>query len=94
MNLTQFSSFILALLITSGCNSSTEESRTKVVGGTVTNGYTAVVQLGGGGLCSGTFIKSNVILTAAHCDWSSISYNGIEPVKNIRHPNFSMKNPQ
>lgn len=48
---------------------SVDESSSALANGTVTSGQRAVVLIyvAGGGLCTGTFIGANVVLTAAHC---------------------------
>lgn len=87
----QIPSMCFAFLLVAGCKASNVDSQIRVVGGKPTDAYPAVVKLGGDGkICSGSFISPNVILTAGHCAWSGISYNGITPVKNIPHHGYVM----
>lgn len=78
---------------TFSCKPADVESEIRVVGGTETSRYPAVVKLGDSMLCTGTFIASNAILTAGHCSWEEISYENTSPNQNIPHPNFSQKKP-
>jgi V8-like Glu-specific endopeptidase len=51
------------------CNTKTDDSDVKIIGGQVDNNYEAVVQITRNktALCSAVFVSHNVALTAAHC---------------------------
>lgn len=67
----------------------------KVVNGKETQDFPAVAQLDQGflglfGFCTGTFIKHNIMLTAAHCvkGETTLSVNRKKALKYFAHPNY------
>lgn len=78
----------IAGLVLPACGSNINKSTLKILGGTKTNENSAVVRItSDSGACTGTFIRKNVILTAAHCN--HMGYNGRAPSKDIVHPRYS-----
>ena len=77
--------FLILPFLFLGCGSGINYSETQVINGVETSSYPAVTSLklfhsnGSRGLCTGTFIKSNLILTAAHC------VDGVKGVEALGH---------
>lgn len=82
---------IVFSLFLNACSRVKNDGTMKVVGADETNENPAVVKIDSGldeAICTGTFISSDTILTAAHCARIVMTYAGIAPPRLVPHPAF------